>query len=92
MWTSSNRYAFLAIVAHYITNEGECGEFPMITCTTTTNIFLEELLIDFQELIGQHSGENMVSVVWSTLDMYNIQDKVYLSHKFHFYIMITHID
>lgn len=26
-WTSSNCYAFLAIVAHYITNEGECGEF-----------------------------------------------------------------
>ncbi|KAF8812634.1 hypothetical protein BYT27DRAFT_7086466 [Phlegmacium glaucopus] len=26
-WTSSNCYAFLAIVAHYITNEGQCGEF-----------------------------------------------------------------
>lgn len=25
-WTSSNCYAFLAIVAHYITNEGECGK------------------------------------------------------------------
>lgn len=25
-WTSSNCYAFLAIVAHYITNEGQCGE------------------------------------------------------------------
>ena len=25
-WTSSNCYAFLAIVAHYITNEGECGD------------------------------------------------------------------
>jgi hypothetical protein len=36
----------------------------------------EELLIDFQELIGQHSGENMAAVVWSTLETYNIQDKV----------------
>lgn len=26
-WTSSNCYAFLAIVAHYITNDGQCGEF-----------------------------------------------------------------
>ncbi|KAJ6524012.1 hypothetical protein B0H19DRAFT_881884, partial [Mycena capillaripes] len=51
---SSNGYAFLAIVAHYVTNEGK----------------LEELLIDFQELIGEHSGENMAEVVWKTLDDY----------------------
>jgi hypothetical protein len=25
-WTSSNCYAFLAIVAHYISNQGQCGE------------------------------------------------------------------
>ena len=25
-WTSSNCYAFLAIIAHYITNQGQCGE------------------------------------------------------------------
>jgi hypothetical protein len=24
-WTSSNGFAFLAIVAHYVTNEGEIG-------------------------------------------------------------------
>jgi hypothetical protein len=36
----------------------------------------EELLIDFRELIGQHSGENMATAVWSTLETYNIQDKV----------------
>lgn len=88
-WTSSNRYAFLAIVAHYITNEGECGEFPTVTCATTTNIFLEELLIDFRELIGQHSGENMASVVWSTLETYNIQDKVFRLRRFHFYFTLT---
>jgi hypothetical protein len=39
---------------------------------------LEELLIDFQELIRQHSGENMAAVVWSMLETYNIQDKVRL--------------
>jgi len=30
-WTSSNGYAFLAIVAHYITNDGELGKnIPML--------------------------------------------------------------
>lgn len=37
---------------------------------------LDELLIDFRELIGPHSGENMASVVWSTLEFYGIEDKV----------------
>ena len=37
---------------------------------------LEELLIDFQELLGEHSGENMAAVVWSTLEKYGIQNKV----------------
>jgi hypothetical protein len=36
----------------------------------------EELLIDFRELIGEHSGENMADVVWSTLELYGIQNKV----------------
>ena len=26
-WTSSNQYAFLAIVAHYITNDGVLGDY-----------------------------------------------------------------
>ena len=37
---------------------------------------LEELLINFQELLGEHSGENMAPVVWSTLEKYGIQNKV----------------
>lgn len=28
-WTSSNQHPFLAIVAHYVTNEGKLGEFLM---------------------------------------------------------------
>jgi hypothetical protein len=35
-----------------------------------------ELLIDFREIIGQHSGENMAAVVWSTLETYDIHSKV----------------
>ncbi|KAJ6487538.1 hypothetical protein DFH09DRAFT_839390, partial [Mycena vulgaris] len=53
---SPNGYAFIAIVAHYITNDGK----------------LEELLIDFRELMGEHSGENMAEVVWNTLEIYGL--------------------
>ncbi|KAJ6522625.1 hypothetical protein B0H10DRAFT_1664643, partial [Mycena sp. CBHHK59/15] len=53
---SPNGYSFIAIVAHYITNDGK----------------LEELLIDFQELMGEHSGENMAEVVWNTLEIYGL--------------------
>ena len=37
---------------------------------------LEELLIDFQELIGEHTGENMAEAIWETLTRYDIQDRV----------------
>jgi hypothetical protein len=39
---------------------------------------IEELLIDFRELVGEHSGENMADVVWEVLLCFNIQDKVYI--------------
>lgn len=59
-WTSLNQHAFLAIVMHYVTNEGQ----------------LEELLIDFRELIGEHSGRNMASEVWGILETYGLKGKV----------------
>lgn len=37
---------------------------------------LQELLIDFQEIIGEHSGKNMAQTVWETLIFYGINDKV----------------
>jgi hypothetical protein len=40
---------------------------------------LEELLIDFQELIGAHSGENMAEVVWGTLDLHRLKGRVHHS-------------
>lgn len=40
------------------------------------NIRTEELLIDFRELIGEHSGENMAEAVWATLEMYGLVGKV----------------
>ncbi|KAJ7920974.1 hypothetical protein B0H13DRAFT_1579586, partial [Mycena leptocephala] len=53
---SSNGYAFLAIVIHYIGNDGK----------------LEECLIDFRELVGQHSGENMAAAVWETVEKFGL--------------------
>ncbi|KAJ7190813.1 hypothetical protein GGX14DRAFT_306071, partial [Mycena pura] len=53
---SPNGYAFLAIVVHYITNDGK----------------LEELLLDFRELMGEHSGANMAEIVWETLELYGL--------------------
>lgn len=37
---------------------------------------LDELLIDFQELIGAHTGENMAEVVWETIDLYGLKGRV----------------
>ncbi|KAE9401926.1 hypothetical protein BT96DRAFT_751758, partial [Gymnopus androsaceus JB14] len=54
---SSNGYAFMAIVIHYVNNKGR----------------LQEILIDFQELIGKHSGENMASVVWGTIEKFGLK-------------------
>ncbi|KAK6984038.1 ribonuclease H-like domain-containing protein [Favolaschia claudopus] len=65
-WSSSNGYAFMAIVAHYVTNEGKLD----------TQLRSEELLIDFVELIGEHSGENMAEVVWESLDRYGLIGRV----------------
>lgn len=31
---------------------------------------LEELLIDFLEMVGEHSGENMAEEVWDSVEMY----------------------
>ncbi|KAG9226778.1 hypothetical protein CCMSSC00406_0009676 [Pleurotus cornucopiae] len=59
-WTSPNQYAFLAIVAHFVTNDG---------C-------LDELLIDFTELIGEHTGANMADAVWSTMKRYGLIGRV----------------
>jgi hypothetical protein len=38
-----------------------------------------ELLIDFRELLGEHSGENMAEAVWETLVMYGIEGRVVIT-------------
>ncbi len=36
----------------------------------------EEILIDFQELIGEHSGANLANAVWGTIEFYGLSNKV----------------
>ena len=38
--------------------------------------FVEEVLIGFRELIGQHSGANMANAVWEVMGEYDLHDKV----------------
>jgi hypothetical protein len=56
---------------------------PLVSCLfrlfdfcSLFRVFAEELLIDFKEIIGQHSGENLAGAVWGTLELYRITDKV----------------
>lgn len=51
---------------------------------------LEELLIDFRELVGEHSGENMADAVWATLELYGLKERV--NAYFLFLPGVTHID
>jgi hypothetical protein len=43
----------------------------------------EELLIDFRQLLGAHTGENMAAAVWETLETYGLKGRVcFPSHFF----------
>ncbi|KAJ7167437.1 hypothetical protein C8R43DRAFT_817121, partial [Mycena crocata] len=55
-----NGFAFLAIVVHYIGKKGQ----------------LEESLINFRELLGAHSGENMATAVWQTVEKFGLHGRV----------------
>ena len=47
-------------------------------CSTSRCLFLwsEELLIDFKEIQGEHSGENLAALVWETMELYGLKSKV----------------
>ena len=59
---------------------GNVVSFQLVSIYIQLILSSEELLIDFQELQGEHSGENMAAVVWSTLEEYGIQNKVRQSY------------
>ena len=60
VWTSSNNYAFMAIVAHYIMKASK----------------LQEPLIDFHEMDGAHSGANMAEATWDMLLRFGLENWV----------------
>ena len=45
------------------------------------NWVAEEVLIDFQEIIGKHSGENLAHAVWETLELYGLKGHVSVLHS-----------
>jgi len=81
-WTSSNNYSFIAIIAHFVNVQGNLG---MCSCNLSllpvTYGLIEEVLIDFHELLGSHTGENIADVVWETLEMYGIEQCVMEFYK-----------
>jgi hypothetical protein len=56
---------------------GELGTSPIVfVIIVFTELSTEECLIDFRELLGQHTGENIADAVWDTLGIFGIQGKV----------------
>ena len=53
---------------------------------------VEELLIDFHELIGSHSGENLAAAVWSTMELYRLEGKVSVSFHAHYAFHLLYIE
>jgi hypothetical protein len=56
-----------------------CYDASLLVSDSNIRLVLEELLIDFRELLGEHSGENMAEAVWETLVMYGIEGKVVIT-------------
>ena len=76
-WTSKNQIEFLTIVVHYVTNDWRLGKPIFLSHLYYSFALLEETLIDFKELISEHSGDNMADAIWGTLKLYGINDKVH---------------
>jgi hypothetical protein len=49
--------------------------------------YIEECLIDFCEVEGQHTGENLANVVWTSLGRYNLIGRVSL-HLYVIYVLL----
>ena len=62
-WTSKNQISFLGITMHWIDD----------------NWILHHMMLDFCQLSGSHSGENMAMEFLNILKKYNILKKVMLT-------------
>ena len=60
IWTSISAKAFLAITAHFINKEWE----------------LQSVIVDFIQIWGKHTGENIKEIFISFLQDFEIQSKV----------------
>jgi len=60
-WTSPNQIAFLAVIAHYITESFD----------------YQETLLDFKEIQGSHTAENLSETVISILRSYGLESKLF---------------
>jgi hypothetical protein len=71
----------MAIVAHYVTKSGQLGMLfaYLIHADSQCENVIKELLIDFHQLEGEHSGANMVEATWDTLTCFGIKNQV--GHK-----------
>ena len=79
MWTSSNDYAFLAIVDTTLIRMAIWVFFFFLflyMLYISNFACVRRLLIDFCELVGEHSGKNMAEVVWESLVPYGIHGHV----------------
>jgi len=59
-WTSPNKFAFLAIVAYWISDSWQ----------------IEEVLIGFEDIRGSHTETNMTGIINDVLARYGIQDRI----------------
>ena len=63
LWTSPSAKNFMAITAHFINDKWE----------------LESLVLDFAQIWGKHSGDNIKNIFTSCLESFKIQTKVNFS-------------
>jgi len=60
LWTSPNHRSFLALVAHWVSSEGQL--------VTTT--------LGFRRLQGSHSGANQAELFWKILHLYQLRERL----------------
>jgi hypothetical protein len=71
----------MAIVAHYVTKSGQLGMLfaYLIHADSRCENVIEELLINFCQLEGEHSGANMAEATWDMLTHFGIEN--WVGHK-----------
>jgi hypothetical protein len=72
---------FIAIVAHYVIKSGQLGMLfaDLMHADSQCKNVIEELLIDFCQLEGEHCRANMAEATWDILTHFGIENRV--GHK-----------